>query len=166
LSFIWVHYLSSDTPEEGIRFLYRWLWATMWLLGIELRTSGRAVSALNPRAISPALSWLSIAVIKHHYQSNNGGKGFIITYMPHHERKSASQMLWSRGQGEMQLTGLYSLLSHTNQDLLQRGRATYFGMGPPMSIREIPLLPHCPTDLPAGYSDRGFFFQVRFPFSK
>jgi len=42
-------------PEEGIRSLYRWLWATVWLLGIELRTSGRAVSALNRWTISPAL---------------------------------------------------------------------------------------------------------------
>jgi hypothetical protein len=33
---------------------YRWLWTTMWLLGIELRTSGRAVSVLNHWAISPA----------------------------------------------------------------------------------------------------------------
>jgi hypothetical protein len=39
--------LSSDTPEEGIGSHYRWL-------GFELRTSGRAVSALNLRAISPA----------------------------------------------------------------------------------------------------------------
>jgi hypothetical protein len=39
--------LSSDTQEEGIGSHYRWLGATMWLLGIELRTSGRAVSALN-----------------------------------------------------------------------------------------------------------------------
>jgi len=46
--------LSSDTPEEGIRSHYRWLWTTMWLLGFELRTSGRAVSALNRWAISPA----------------------------------------------------------------------------------------------------------------
>jgi hypothetical protein len=30
------------------------LWATMWLLGFELRTSGRAVSILNHWAISPA----------------------------------------------------------------------------------------------------------------
>jgi hypothetical protein len=30
--YIWV-------SEEGIRFYYRWLWATMWFLGIELRTS-------------------------------------------------------------------------------------------------------------------------------
>jgi hypothetical protein len=40
--------LSSDTTEEGIRSHYRWLWATMWLLGIELRTSGRAVLAVEP----------------------------------------------------------------------------------------------------------------------
>jgi hypothetical protein len=53
--FIWVYLtLSSDTPEEGIGSQYRWLWATMWLLGIELRTSGRAVGALNHWAISPA----------------------------------------------------------------------------------------------------------------
>jgi hypothetical protein len=52
---IWAHCrLSSDTPEEGIRPHYRWLWTTMWLQGIELRTSGRAVSVLNCWAISPA----------------------------------------------------------------------------------------------------------------
>jgi hypothetical protein len=39
--------LSSDTPEEGVRSHYRWLWVTMWLLGFELRTFRRAVSALN-----------------------------------------------------------------------------------------------------------------------
>jgi hypothetical protein len=53
--------LSSVTPEEGIRSHYRWLWATMWLLGFELRTSGRAVSALNCWATSPALSDISSA---------------------------------------------------------------------------------------------------------
>ena len=47
--------LSSCAPEKGIGSHYR-LWAIMWLLGIELRTSGRAVSAFNPRAISPALN--------------------------------------------------------------------------------------------------------------
>jgi hypothetical protein len=32
-------YMSTlYTPEEGSRSHYRWLWATMWLLGIELRT--------------------------------------------------------------------------------------------------------------------------------
>jgi hypothetical protein len=46
--------LSSDTPEEGIRSHYRWLWTTMWFLDIELRTYGRAASALNCWAISPA----------------------------------------------------------------------------------------------------------------
>jgi hypothetical protein len=41
-------------PEEGTRSHYRYLWATMWLMEIELRTSGRAASALNLWAISPA----------------------------------------------------------------------------------------------------------------
>jgi hypothetical protein len=49
--------LYSDTPEEGIRSHYRWLWATMWLLGNELRTSGRAVIHW---AISPARKWLFV----------------------------------------------------------------------------------------------------------
>jgi hypothetical protein len=47
-------YISSNTLEEGIGSHYRWLGATMQLLGFELRTSGRAVSALNHQAISPA----------------------------------------------------------------------------------------------------------------
>jgi len=46
--------LSSDTPEESIRSHYRRLWAAIWLVRIELRTSGRAVSALTHWAISPA----------------------------------------------------------------------------------------------------------------
>ena len=60
--FIYLFYLYEYTvavfrhiPEESIGSHYRWLWATMWLLEIELRTSGRAVSALNLWAISPAL---------------------------------------------------------------------------------------------------------------
>ena len=67
--------LSTDTPEMGIGSHYRWLWATMWLLGFELRTSGRSVSALNHWAISPALGQsftantttiLSSSVVKTH----------------------------------------------------------------------------------------------------
>jgi hypothetical protein len=46
--------LSSDTPEKGARPHYRWLWANMWLLGIELKTSGRTAGALYCWAISPA----------------------------------------------------------------------------------------------------------------
>ena len=46
--------ILSDTPEEAIRSHYRWLLATMWMMGIELRTSGRAVSALTCSAISLA----------------------------------------------------------------------------------------------------------------
>ena len=57
---LWVHCSCHqiDTPEESIRSHCRWLWANMWLLGIELRTSRRAVCALNHWAISPALGLL------------------------------------------------------------------------------------------------------------
>ena len=48
--------LSSDTLEEDVRPHCRWLWSTMWLLGTELRTSGKAVGALNHWAISLASS--------------------------------------------------------------------------------------------------------------
>ena len=40
--------------REGIRSHCRWLWVTMWLLGIELRAAGRAIIALYQWAISPA----------------------------------------------------------------------------------------------------------------
>jgi hypothetical protein len=42
--------MYTYTPEEGIRSHYRWLSDTMWWLGIELRTSGRTVSALSQRS--------------------------------------------------------------------------------------------------------------------
>jgi hypothetical protein len=47
--------LSSDTPEKGIGAHYKslWFWATMWLLGIGLRNSGRTASGLNLWTISP-----------------------------------------------------------------------------------------------------------------
>jgi hypothetical protein len=45
-------------PGESTSPHYRWLWATMWLVGIELMTSGRADSASNLWAISPALHYL------------------------------------------------------------------------------------------------------------
>jgi hypothetical protein len=62
LRFIYLLYvstlwLSSDTPEEGIRSCYRWLWATIWLLGFELMTFGRTVGAFTRWAISPAPSY-------------------------------------------------------------------------------------------------------------
>ena len=41
--------------KRAPRWHYKWLWATMWLLEIELRTSRDTVSAFNLWAISPAL---------------------------------------------------------------------------------------------------------------
>ena len=49
-----VLYLSSETPEEGIRYHYTLFLATMCLLGIEIRTSVRADNAFICWAISPA----------------------------------------------------------------------------------------------------------------
>ena len=51
--FMYMNVLSSDTPEEGIRSHYRWL-SAMWVLGTELRTSGRADTIFNHWATSPA----------------------------------------------------------------------------------------------------------------
>lgn len=53
--FIHVFYicmLSSCTSEEGIKSHYRWLWATMWWLGIKFRIS-RMSSILNCWSIFP-----------------------------------------------------------------------------------------------------------------
>jgi hypothetical protein len=50
--YTWVH--CSCLPVEGVISHYGWLWATMWLLGFELWTFGRAVSVLTGWAISPA----------------------------------------------------------------------------------------------------------------
>jgi hypothetical protein len=68
--------LSSYIPEEGKGLHYRWLWATMWLLGIELRTSGRAASALNCWAISPDpgsnfLLQIMSLLLKHNFYENS-----------------------------------------------------------------------------------------------
>jgi hypothetical protein len=74
--------LSSDTPEEGIRSHYRWLWATMWLLEIELRNSGRAVSALNHWAISPAPSQvlgLKVCATTLHFSMNRTMETFLFS---------------------------------------------------------------------------------------
>jgi len=53
---MWVHCCHLQTHQKRAPDpCCRWLWATMWLLGFELRTSVRAVNALSHWAISPAL---------------------------------------------------------------------------------------------------------------
>ena len=47
LFYVYENTVAGDTAEENAGTVYRWLRATMWLLGIELRTPRRAVSALN-----------------------------------------------------------------------------------------------------------------------
>ena len=52
---MWVHCFCLQTHQKRASDpISDWLWAIMWLLGFELRTSGRADSALNRWAISPA----------------------------------------------------------------------------------------------------------------
>jgi hypothetical protein len=53
---------TISTPSDWIPWdwSYRQLGAIMWLLGVELRTSGRAVSALDCWATSSALSFFSV----------------------------------------------------------------------------------------------------------
>jgi hypothetical protein len=59
LFYIWVHCSCLQTHQKRASDShYRWLWVTMWLLGIELRTSGRTVSILNCWAISLALGFV------------------------------------------------------------------------------------------------------------
>jgi hypothetical protein len=62
---------------EGIRSHHGWLWATMWLLGFELRTFRRAVVALNRWAISPALIYFLFLKL---YSSSFGN--LLITFDP------------------------------------------------------------------------------------
>ena len=72
--------MSSDTPEEGIRSYYRWLWATTWLLGFELRTSGRTVNALTHWAISPAPKFLLLNVYGNYAYVNVWRRGHWILW--------------------------------------------------------------------------------------
>ena len=61
ISYMWVHCRCLQTHlKRALDPHYRWLWATMWWLGIELRTSGRTVSALYHWAISPAQDSVSL----------------------------------------------------------------------------------------------------------
>ena len=57
--------LSSDTLEVVIWSHYRWLWATICFLGIELRTSGRTVSVLNHWDIFSALKQRKVTLFQH-----------------------------------------------------------------------------------------------------
>jgi hypothetical protein len=101
----------------------------MWLLGIELRTSGRAFSALNHWAISPAPSliycarWflyqlivlvrITIAMIKHYNQKQLGQERACLMYtssiIVHQKRKSGKELKQGR---TLAPHGLLSLLTY------------------------------------------------------
>ena len=50
----YVFYIPMPACQKSIRSCFRWLWLTMWLLGMEPKTTERAARALNCWAISPA----------------------------------------------------------------------------------------------------------------
>lgn len=58
--YVWAPHvcLVTEKTRRGFHipwnWKYIWLWAVIWLLGTEPRTSWRAISALNHKAISPA----------------------------------------------------------------------------------------------------------------
>ena len=57
-------YLYACKTEEGSRPHYRWLWASMLLVGIELKTFGGTGNALKHWAISPALITTIFKLVK------------------------------------------------------------------------------------------------------
>jgi hypothetical protein len=87
--------LSSDTPEECIGSHYRRLWATMWLLGIELQISGRAVSALNHWAISPALSFTFYFVRKRSWYIGPGDLTFSLSLSLFFFKTGSFYIVWN-----------------------------------------------------------------------
>lgn len=65
LAYVCVHecvYLIPTEPRTGYwvfwDWSYRWLWIILWVLEIELQSSGREASALNYGTISLALFWI------------------------------------------------------------------------------------------------------------
>jgi hypothetical protein len=83
---IWKHtVVVSRNTRKRLIFHYRWLWATMWFLGFELRTFGRAVSALTHWAISPApervCSWVSVSRTAFEWNAENN---FPESALPSH----------------------------------------------------------------------------------
>ena len=132
--FVYMHtlWVSADKPEESIRSHYRWLWATMWLLETELRTSGRTVNVLNCWAISPCpdigfflflsillkIFYLSLALYicgcVHMSAGAPGGQGCWISLQL--EFHTVSLLPWALGR-----KGIWVPLQeqHTTQPLLQ-----------------------------------------------
>jgi hypothetical protein len=144
------------------------LWATpcgCWDMDFRYGRPDSAGSTLNHWAISPAPNrmilfrphWASlsvskaaqktvlvrvtVAVLKHHDQSNLGRKGFIRLMPPHHSSSSEEVRTGIQAGQEPRATkgccllaappGLLSLLSYRNQDHQLRDGSTHSGLGPP-----------------------------------
>ena len=62
--------MCACRPEEGIRSRYRWIRATMWLLGIELRTG-----TLTLLASEPSVQLILFSFEREHFPEVKGGTG-------------------------------------------------------------------------------------------
>jgi hypothetical protein len=94
---IYLFYLYEYTvavcrhTKRGHWILLQMLWATMWLLGTELRTSRRTISAPNCWVISPALVLLFVCkYLLHHLLI-----GLIKSWTAYSEVGEDRQNLWA-----------------------------------------------------------------------
>ena len=85
---------NGHQTEEGSRSHYRRLWATMWLLGIEFRISGRTVGALNRWAISLAPGFYSYWTEK----VRNRGKYWFSNWFLIVSIKEEETNFWVKGK--------------------------------------------------------------------
>jgi hypothetical protein len=102
-----VHVWCPWRPEKsiwspGTRGFCRWVWAATGILGFELRTSGRAVSALNRWSISPAPENIFKAGV---YYKNPGVQSLLHSMVLF--RVLVNFKLWTES-GEEANTRLYS----------------------------------------------------------
>ena len=71
----WWWQLTRFIPQDGTRSHYRWLWATMWFLGIELRYFGRAGSTHKCWAITVA------CILLYHLITKNLGNLCVFFFL-------------------------------------------------------------------------------------
>ena len=125
------------TPEKGIRAHYGWLWATMWLLRFELRTFGRAVSALNRWAIPPALELIFKLKIDSLSYTISWPLFFLPTLFPATTPSPISPILLSpRSSSHLpcllvkkEQTSKRGQSNRTKQDRKRKGESLHIGQG-------------------------------------
>jgi hypothetical protein len=117
---------SSDTPEEGIRSHYRWLWATMWLLGIELRSSEEqsVLSTAEPSLHTPTLITCHIFISTCYLCVLGEGKENVIAHVWRSEENFQESILCFhmelRDRNHVIRLGQQALYAHTHTPQIHR----------------------------------------------